>query len=132
MYHEMAKHISAATVVLDNPNTASTDIDRVLVTMLHESRSIYIGVQVDMSHLECDGHFLSTPLQTALLPNDAVLERKVVAEIRLRLERSENPVIIADRNAIHNDLGEVSGKLSIVTRLPTSTTCIDKETLDKI
>ena len=47
----MAKHISADTIVLEDPSTAGNDIDRVLNTMLLESRPVYIGVPVDMSHL---------------------------------------------------------------------------------
>ena len=79
MYHEMAKHISADTIVLDDPSTAGNDIDRVLNTMLLESRPVYIGVPVDMSHLECDARGLETPLRTTLTPNDGDLEREVVA-----------------------------------------------------
>jgi pyruvate decarboxylase len=131
MYHEMAKHISADTVVLSDPNTANTDIDRVLTTMLHESRPVYIGVPVDMSHLECDDHGLETPLQTTLPPNDADLERKVVAEIRSRLESSQDPIIIVDGNAVRNNLSEMSRKVSMLTGLPTFTTCMGKGALDE-
>jgi pyruvate decarboxylase len=131
MYHEMVKHVSADTAVLSDPNTASTDIDRVLNTMLHESRPVYIGVPVDMSHLECDDHGLETPLQTTLPPNDADLERKVVAEIRSRLEGSKNPITIVDGNAVRNNLSEMSRKVSMITGLPTFTTCMGKGALDE-
>jgi pyruvate decarboxylase len=126
MYHEMAKHISADTVVLGDPGTAGSDIDRMLNTMLYESRPVYIGVPVDISHLECDSSGLEKPLQTTLPSNDGALERKVLDEIRLRLERSENPIIIVDGNAVRNNLSEVSRKVSMVTGLPTFTTCMGK------
>ena len=74
MYHEMVKHISVDTVVLSDPKTAADDIDRVLNTMLRESRPVYIGVPVDMSHLECDAHSLGIPLEISLSPNDADLK----------------------------------------------------------
>ena len=131
MYHEMAKHISADTIVLDDPSTAGNDIDRVLNTMLLESRPVYIGVPVDMSHLECDARGLETPLKTTLTPNDGDLEREVVAEIRSRLECSENPIIIVDGNAVRNNLSEVSRELSMLTALPTFTTCMGKGALDE-
>jgi pyruvate decarboxylase len=131
MYHEMAKHISADTVVLDDPSSAGDDIDRVLNTMLHESRPVYIGVPVDMSHLGCDARGLETPLKTTLPPNDADLEREVVAEIRSRLECSENPIIIVDGNAVRNNLSEVSKEVSMLTGLPTFTTCMGKGALDE-
>jgi pyruvate decarboxylase len=131
MYHEMAKHISADTIVLDDPSTSGNDIDRVLNTMLHESRPVYISVPVDMSHLECDARGLETPLKTTLTPNDGDLEREVVAEIRSRLECSENPIIIFDGNAVRNNLSEVSRELSMLTGLPTFTTCMGKGALDE-
>ncbi|KAM0697577.1 hypothetical protein Q7P36_002431 [Cladosporium allicinum] len=131
MYHEMAKHISADTVVLDDPSSAGDDIDRVLNTMLHESRPVYIGVPVDMSHLGCDARGLETPLKTTLPPNDADLEREVVAEVRSRLECSENPIIIVDGNAVRNNLSEVSKEVSMLTGLPTFTTCMGKGALDE-
>jgi pyruvate decarboxylase len=131
MYHEMVKHISADTVVLSDPSTAGSDIDRVLNTMLRESRPVYIGVPVDMSHLKCDARGLETPLKTTLPPNDAELERKVVAEIRSWIERSENPIIIVDGNAVRNNLGEICGKVSVLTGLPTFTTCMGKGALDE-
>ena len=127
----MAKHISADTIVLDDPSTAGNDIDRVLNTMLLESRPVYIGVPVDMSHLECDARGLETPLKTTLTPNDGDLEREVVAEIRSRLECSENPIIIVDGNAVRNNLSEMSRKVSMITELPTFTTCMGKGALDE-
>jgi len=127
----MAKHISADTVVLSDPDKAGADIDRVLNTMLRESRPVYIGVPVDMSHLGCDAHGLETPLKTDLPPNDIALERKIVAEIRSRLERSENPIIIVDGNAVRNNQSELSRKISMLTGLPTFTTCMGKGALDE-
>jgi pyruvate decarboxylase len=131
MYHEMVKHISADTVVLSDPKTAADDIDRVLNTMLRESRPVYIGVPVDMSHLECDAHGLEIPLETKLSPNDADLEQKVVVEIRSCFEQKRSPIIIVDGNAVRNNQSEVSRKLSMLTGLPTFTTCMGKGALDE-
>jgi pyruvate decarboxylase len=131
MYHEMVKHISVDTVVLSDPKTAADDIDRVLNTMLRESRPVYIGVPVDMSHLECDSHGLRIPLETSLSPNDADLEQKVVVDIRSWLEHKKNPIIIVDGNAVRNDQTEISKKLSTLTGLPTFTTCMGKGALDE-
>lgn len=70
MYHEMAKHISVDSTVLLDPATAPAEIDRCFSTMLQESRPVYIGVPVDMSHLECDASGLQEPLSNVLSPND--------------------------------------------------------------
>nr|OQO17421.1 hypothetical protein B0A51_16119 [Rachicladosporium sp. CCFEE 5018] len=126
MYHEMAKHISCDTTVLLDPKTAPTEIDRVLSTMLYESRPVYIGVPVDVSHLEVDASGLKTPLKTTLPPNDAAKEAELVTQLRSLLEQKQNPIIIVDGNAIRGDVVAESREFAKITGLPTFTTCMGK------
>ncbi|KAM0707368.1 hypothetical protein Q7P35_004013 [Cladosporium inversicolor] len=77
MYHAMVKHISVDTTVLLDPQTAPAEIDRCLTNMMQQSRPVYIGVPVDMSHLECDASGLQTALPRALSPNDSQIEKEV-------------------------------------------------------
>ena len=131
MFHEMAKHISAATTVLMDPKTAPAEIDRCLTTMLQESRPCYIGVPVDMSHLSCDSDGLNTPLTADLPPNDAAAEEQVVKELRDLLEKKNKPIIIVDGNANRNNLEAQCAKFSKLTGLPTFTTCMGKGGTDE-
>lgn len=94
--HEMSKNITVATTVLTNPTTAASEIDRVLTTMVHESRPVYIGVPADLSHYPISGAGLNTPLKIALAPDDSSTLQKVVADIRAKLEKASKPTLIID------------------------------------
>lgn len=127
----MAKHISVDTTVLLDPTTAPAEIDRCLTTMMQQSRPVYIGVPVDMSHLECASAGLSKPIPRTLALNDMPLERRVVNELRRMIESSENPIIIVDGNAARNNLGEACRTLSKMTNFPTFVTYMGKGVVDE-
>jgi len=96
MYENMAKHITAATTVITNPSTAASEIDRVLNTMMRESRPVYIGLSVDIAYETISSAPLASPIATALSPNDPELEKVVVADIISKIEYASSPVIIVD------------------------------------
>jgi pyruvate decarboxylase len=96
MYEKMASQITAATLVLKTQAAAAEDIDRVLTTMMIESRPVYVGLSVDIGYLEVDDSRLKTPLSIELPPNDASVERKVVEQLRAMLEKANHPAIIVD------------------------------------
>jgi pyruvate decarboxylase len=96
MYEKMAAQITAATLVLKNQATAAEDIDRILTTMMIESRPVYVGLSVDVGYLEVDNARLKTPLSIELPPNDKSLEADVVAGFRGMLEKATHPIIIVD------------------------------------
>lgn len=62
MYQEMAKHITAATTVIDHVPSAASEIDRVLNTMMKESRPVFIGLLVDMAYEMISGRHLTCQL----------------------------------------------------------------------
>lgn len=131
MYREMAEKISVDTTVLMDPQTAPAEIDRCLTAMMQQSRPVYIGVPVDMSHLECDGTGLKTPLKTALSPNNASLEKRVVSKLREWMETSKRPIIIVDGNAVRNNVADKCRVLSQLTGFPTFTTYMGKGGVDE-
>lgn len=96
MYENMAKHITAATVVINYAPTAAQEIDETLTTMMRESRPVYIGLSVDIAYEMIDAEGLNVPIPIKLLPNDPALEESVVEEIKRLMERSSNPAIIVD------------------------------------
>ena len=97
----MAKQITAATSVITNPATAASEIDRVLNTMMRESRPVYIGLSVDMAYESISSVPLTSAITTVLTPNDTELEKKVVANIISKIEHAENPIIIVDGGRSH-------------------------------
>jgi pyruvate decarboxylase len=106
MYEEMSKQVTVATAVLWEAETATAEIDRVLTTMMRQSRPVYLGVPVDVGQLPCSDEGLKTPIPTTLPPNDENIERQVLDEIITRLNVAKNPIIIVD--------GRKSFKLSIL------------------
>jgi pyruvate decarboxylase len=96
MYHEMVKFITAATTVIDHVPTAASEIDRVLNTMMKESRPVYIGLSVDMAYEMISANPLEMPIVRSLPLNDPELEAKVVSKIRGGLGNATNPVLILD------------------------------------
>jgi pyruvate decarboxylase len=92
----MSKHISVATTILDDPAVAGSEIDRVLTTMMLESRPVYIGVPADLSHFPIDSEELDVPLGTALPLDDSRMTSDTIAIIRKRLNVAKWPALIID------------------------------------
>ncbi|KAF4957014.1 hypothetical protein FGADI_3427 [Fusarium gaditjirri] len=135
MYENMAKNITAATVVINYAPTAAREIDEALTVMMRESRPVYIGLSVDIAYEMIDAEGLNAPIPTELHPNDPALEEGVVEEIRKLMERSNNPAIIVDGGksygAVRNGALEESHELIKLTNLPTFTTAMGKGGLDE-
>lgn len=127
----MVKHISVDSTVLLDPQTAPAKIDRCLTSMMQQSRPVYIGVPVDMSHLKCDASGLQTALPRALSPNNPQLEKEVVGKLRKMMEHSKNPIIIVDGFAARNNLQDQCRELSDLTGFPTFNTYMGKGCIDE-
>ncbi|RKL44334.1 putative pyruvate decarboxylase C13A11.06 [Fusarium proliferatum] len=109
MYENMAKKITAATVVINYAPTAAQEIDETLTTMMRESRPVYIGLSVDIAYEMIDAEGLNVPIPIKLLPNDPALEESAVR---------------------HGVLKE-SHELIKLTNFPTFTTAMGKGGLDE-
>jgi len=96
MYANMAKQITADTVVISYPGTAAAEIDRALNIMMRESRPVYIGLPVDVAYATISAAPLNSPITTVLPLNEAALQKRVVAEIVSRIEKALSPIIIVD------------------------------------
>ncbi|KUJ13706.1 putative pyruvate decarboxylase [Mollisia scopiformis] len=107
VYHEMARHITCASVVLHDAKTAASEIDKVLNAMLLYSQPVYIGIPTEVALQSTPSINLSFPLTTALPPNIPDLETHVVSLIRAKLDAASSPIIIVDGGAIrHNVIPE--------------------------
>ena len=100
MYEAMSKHITVATTVLKDPETAASEIDRVLTSMMHESRPVYIGVPTDIAYALISDDHLKVPLPVSLAEDDRSVSEKVAAEIKTRLENASKPIIIVDGGSL--------------------------------
>lgn len=127
----MVKHISVDSTILLDPQTAPAEIDRCLTSMMQQSRPVYIGVPVDMSHLECDASALRTAIPRVVSPTDPQLEKDVVDKLRKMMEQSKNPIIIVDGFAARNNLQDQCRELSELTGFPTFNTYMGKGCIDE-
>lgn len=96
MYEKMAEQITAATAVLKDQHTACDEIDKILTTMIIESRPVYVGLSVDVGYLMVSDEQLKTPLKIELPPNDSKIQAQVVEELRALIEKASSPAIIVD------------------------------------
>ncbi|KAF2654182.1 pyruvate decarboxylase [Lophiostoma macrostomum CBS 122681] len=131
MYEQMAKHIMAATTVIDDVPTAASEIDRVLNAMMLESRPVYIGLSTDIAYETTSDGPLASPIRRALPPNEPDLEQKVILEIRKLLEKAKEPIIILDGGAVRSDVLPKTHELIKATGLPTFTTAMGKGGLNE-
>ncbi|KAF9774469.1 hypothetical protein IL306_007547 [Fusarium sp. DS 682] len=131
MYENMAKHITAATAVINYAPTAAKEIDEALTIMMRESRPVYIGISVDIAYEMIDSEGLNVSIPTELQPNDAALEKKVIEEIRKLIEGSNNPAIIVDGGAVRHGAIEETHELIKLTNFPTFTTAMGKGSFDE-
>lgn len=126
MYEKMAKEITCATTVLDDPATAAAEIDRVLNTMMYESRAAYIGISTDIAYATVSDEQLGTTIVRSLPLNDAEMQGRVIVEIRDRMQTKSSPIIIVDGGAVrHQCTAEVDGLVE-ATKFPTFVTAMGK------
>ncbi|KAF4629594.1 hypothetical protein G7Y89_g8550 [Cudoniella acicularis] len=126
VYHKMSEHITCATTVLHNSQTAAAEIDRVLNAMMHFSQPCYIGVPVDITPKKISSASLSTPLTTTLPPNPADLQAQVINEIYQKLRTASSPTIIVDGGATRNKFLVESENLVKATGIPYFMTAMGK------
>lgn len=119
------------TAILTDSATAANDIDRCLNAMLYESRPVYIGVPVDVSHRIISSIGLKTPLVRQLPPNDIKEESNAIQEIRSRLRASRYPIIILDGNCVRNGCTDLANMLAKSTGYAFFTTCMGKGGADE-
>jgi pyruvate decarboxylase len=96
MFEKMSRHITAATIVLRDPVTATKDIDEALTTMVRESRPVYIGVPTDVALVQVSDDGLKTPIPRILPGNNPKIEKEIVSKIRSLIDGASKPVIVVD------------------------------------
>ncbi|KAI7283094.1 pyruvate decarboxylase [Hortaea werneckii] len=129
--HVVGYPADSDTAVLTDPATAANGIDRCLNTMLYESRPVYIGVPVDMSHRIISATGLKTPLTQHLPSNDVHEESNVIKETISRLRASKYPIIILDGNCVRNGCTGLANELAKRTGYAFFTTCMGKGGADE-
>ena len=87
------EQLTEAATVLDNPQTAAREIDRVLAAAVQYKRPVYIELPRDMVNAPVTVE--PQPARPSPEP-DPIALREAVAEVLARINAAERPVILAD------------------------------------
>jgi len=118
------EQLTEAATVLDNPQTAAREIDRVLNAAIQHKRPVYIELPRDMANAP-----IPTPdaMTTAARPSpDPTALREAVAEALERINAAERPVILADIEIQRFGLQDQLMQLVESSNIPVAATILSK------
>jgi indolepyruvate decarboxylase len=121
------EQLTEAATVLDNPQTAAREIDRVLSAAVQAKRPVYIELPRDMINAP-----ISAPVAMEAQPArpspepDPVALREAVAEALERINAAERPVILADIEIQRFGLQDELMRLVEGSNLPVAATILSK------
>ncbi len=120
------EQLTAASTVLDNPQTAFAEIDRVLNAALRQKRPVYIELPRDRVHARgIPGH---TPAATAERSDPAALAEALEEAVGW-LNAAQRPVLLVDVEVHRFGLQQEVRTLINRTGLPFATTILGKSAL---
>jgi len=117
------EQLTEASTVLDNPQTAAREIDRVLNAAVHAKRPVYIELPRDMVNAPITVEW--QPARPSPEP-DPIALREAVAEALERINAAERPVILADIEIQRFGLQDELMRLVEGSRLPVAATILSK------
>ena len=117
------EQLTVAATVLDNPQTAAREIDRVLNAAVQHKQPVYIELPRDM----VNAAIIMEPHPARPSPEpDPVALREAVAEALERINAAERPVILAGEEIQRSGLQNELMRLVEGSRLPVAATILSK------
>ena len=117
------EQLTVAATVLDNPQTAAREIDRVLSAAIHAKQPVYIELPRDMVNVPIT---VEPPAPRPTPEPDPTALREAVAEVLARLNAAERPVILAGEEIQRFGLQAELMRLVEGSRLPVAATILSK------
>ena len=117
------EQLTEASTVLDNPQTAVREIDRVLAAAVQHKRPVYIELPRDMVNAPVTVE--SQPARPSPEP-DPIALREAVAEALARINSAERPVILADIEIQRFGLQDELMRLVEGSNIPVAATILSK------
>lgn len=125
---EVFQKITAAATVLDRPETAFSEIDRVLEAAQRFKRPVYIELPRDQTHArQVSPH---RPPE-GLPPSDPDALREALDEAARLLSQAKRPVILADAEIHRFQLQDELLELAESTGMPIATTILGKSVISE-
>lgn len=125
---EVFQKITVASAVLDRPETAFSEIDRVLAAALRYKRPVYLEVPRDQVHVQPVGPHRPPE---GLPPSDPDALREALDETVALLKAARRPVILADVEVHRFHLQEELLRLAESTGMPIATTILGKSVISE-
>ena len=123
------EQLTVASTVLDNPQTAAREIDRVLSAAVRHKQPVYIELPRDMANAPITVEPQSTHLETGFLRRNPVSRiplREAVAEALERINAAARPVILAGEEIQRFGLQGELMRLVERCRIPVAATILSK------
>src|SRR5678810_591954 len=120
------KHLTVASTVLSDPQTAFQEIDRVLHAALRYKRPVYIELPRDMVDVPGNAHYRPREIHEASEPQSL---RAALADAAVMINRAKKPVIIADVEVHRFGLQETLLKLVQKANIPVAATILGKSVI---
>ncbi|WP_165218945.1 alpha-keto acid decarboxylase family protein [Aquisphaera insulae] len=122
------RQITAASAVLDHPETAFRDIDRVLEAALRFKRPVYLELPRDQTHArQAAPHHP----HAGLPPSDPAALREALDEAAALLTSAKRPMILADVEIHRFRLQDRLLELAESTGMPIATTILGKSVISE-
>ncbi|QEH33129.1 Indole-3-pyruvate decarboxylase [Aquisphaera giovannonii] len=125
---EVFRNITAASAVLDRPETAFAEIDRVFEAALRYKRPVYLELPRDQTHASQVGPHRPTE---GLPPSDPDALREAIDEAAALLSAARRPVILADVEIHRFRLQDRLIALAESTGMPIATTILGKSVISE-
>ncbi|KAF3762802.1 pyruvate decarboxylase [Cryphonectria parasitica EP155] len=127
----MSGELSCATAVLEDAQTAASEIDRVINAMLYYSRPGYIGISEDIAYSKIPLSSLDTKLVTTLPPGNVNVENLLIEKILTQLSAAKQPVLLVDGGAARSSWAKFVPSLMDALKVPVLTTLLGKGAVDE-
>jgi indolepyruvate decarboxylase len=122
------QQLTVAATVLDDPEDACREIDRVLRICKRHSRPVYIELPRDMVAMEVE---VEAHLVDDRVPSDERVLAAAVAEAVEWINRAERPVIFLGVELYRFGLQDDARKLVETTGIPAAVTLLDKGAIEE-
>ncbi|MDZ4815917.1 MAG: thiamine pyrophosphate-binding protein [Verrucomicrobiota bacterium] len=122
------KQITVASAVIDDPQTAFSEIDRVLHAALRYKRPVYIEIPRDVVNMKGNPNYRPASSHEE---SDPVTLKAAVAEAVAMIKKSKKPVILADVEIHRFGLQQEVIDLVFKTNIPIASTLLGKSVVSE-
>ncbi|WP_165071011.1 alpha-keto acid decarboxylase family protein [Paludisphaera rhizosphaerae] len=125
---DVFQHLTVASAILDRPETAFSEIDRVLDAALRYKRPVYLELPRDQVHVVPDAPHHR---RTTVVESDPDALREALDETEAMLTAAKRPMILADVEIHRFHLQDELIELAESTGMPIATTILGKSVVSE-